>query len=593
MNSSNCYRVQIMCGDRLAYEGKLDPFDLPFTAKEHLPVCWHEDVELAVSRDVPDQEARLKLGDEVVGHLPCGIKSIRRTLTMPFRSELGESPLSVEHKCGGDDEDGLAPSYEPVIRVIFQVRPKPEVYRDYMVMMGDLDSIHQGLAQDVISRGSIPRGVLHKAVTPLYPQAILETLETVHAKLSRAVANIAQQPSSVLVSERTYTSYRPGDRTDASTISSLARGSGGVSGRRVTRLGRVWLRRSVIAQDIEEHRHIAHGIRSLANKAGELAGHCSKMAAFLDSTGSDWSSAPAGEQSVYEIRDLPRVQALTECADRTRVVQEAYRSLLSGHSFLKHAARPRTSFGPTPIFQGRAAYRQAYRALLEARNRLGILVDGERIRMHYRSLPALYEYWCFMKTYMHLRGCLGQSIPKDTFSIIDDVYCPELQGGQSFVFHPAPAVEVKITYTPSIHPWPTALRNRDEYGATLTSRPLRPDILLEVRREGSPPACMVLDAKSADVFDSYKRLRELSDYSRQVFHVPTGTQPIRYVCLLHRDRGSRRTDNIPQSLHSSVNAHNISFIGASPCVPEFIGQIPEDLARMLDLFLEQQVGRCG
>jgi predicted component of viral defense system (DUF524 family) len=246
-------------------------------------------------------------------------------------------------------------------------------------------------------------------------------------------------------------------------------------------------------------------------------------------------------------------------------------------------------FGPTPAFLGRAAYRAVYRALLEARQLLGVLVDADEARLYHRNLATLYEYWCFLRTIAHLRDRFGSAGARHSFSLIDDIYRPELAPGQEFRFAVGHSVVVVATYQPEFHPTREARAQGDRYAASLTAYPLRPDITIEVARPERPPVLLVLDAKSTDSFSAVK-LRDMTDYARQIFELETHRQPIRQVFLLHRDREARTLSNLPGYLRGRHIDRQAMVLGAIPCVPERVGNTPPLLALVIDRFLQLYAG---
>ena len=262
-----------------------------------------------------------------------------------------------------------------------------------------------------------------------------------------------------------------------------------------------------------------------------------------------------------------------------------FQATLRRHPFLADAGQPRTDFGPTPAFLGRPAYREVYRALVRARQALGVVLDGDDVRIGHRSLPTLYEYWCFLRAVGHLQKRFGRTGSNLNFTLIDDIYRPDLAPGQQFRFEAGDA-KILATYEPEIRPWREAMERGERLGASLTRESLRPDITIEVARGSSPSAVLVLDAKSTDAFTP-RKFREMADYSRQVFDPRTGRQPIRQVFLLHRDRLAPNWENLPGYLAGERPASpDAAILGAVGCVPDRMKETPGPLARVIDRFLE-------
>lgn len=588
MSSSSFYKVQILRGAHPIFSRRIDAFEVPFTTPVAGTVQWDHALRLIVEREATDSALRVELGNEVVGHIDPGATDLHRHLGRPFRNELGESCLLLREVPPEEDPTGAAG--REVARIRFQVQAREAVERDFGVMIRDLQQVHEGLARDVLSRGKISMGTDSATTSVLNPETALRTLESILERLREAVDDIARQPSTALVTSGARQWYRPGDRVDTRTVDSALRSGHSQFDRqgRLEKPGKVRIRRTVKSLDIPEHRLIAAGIRSLSRKARAVADHCSRMAQLIAQEKENWGEAGPEEESVFEQRDLPRMKVLRRQEEEALELAESFRRLLKRRQFLEQAAPPRRPFRSTPLFHGRTAYRRAYQALREARTEVGVLVDGDSVKLRYRSLPELYEYWCYIKTVSLLKETLGSPEAHGTFELIDEVYRPELKPGQRFLFRSPSHPTVEVVYNPSIPPWEQAVAQGEELGATLTRRPLRPDILISVRREGEPPHCLALDAKSTENFQAVEKWREMSDYSRQIFHVGSGTQPVRWVLLLHRDRDSGPITNLPPSYESPASGDGPVLIGGIPCIPEKLGAAPTHLLRAVRAFLGRE-----
>jgi hypothetical protein len=454
-------------------------------------------------------------------------------------------------------------------------------------MIEDAARVHEGLAHDVLGRGKHQRGLSRRAISRLDPAGTLKHLERIGNRLTAALRNIARQPSTALDRSITVARYRGGDRVDSNTIRSMARDPAtrvAASGRALA-LGKVAVRRSSLSEDLPEHRHIAETIRNLAQRALAVGRYCRQAADLIRAQEIDRSVEQEGETSVYAQRDLPRVETFEELEAEAHRLAGRFQEIVRSHRFLDRAGPPRTAFGPTPVFLGRPAYREVYRLLLDAVTPLGLLVDGNSIRLAYRNLATLYEYWCYLRTVGCLREKYGTSKSRGSFTVIDEIYRPELTPGQQFRFEAGAEVTVVATYVPTFLPWKAAQARCKDFGATLTREPLRPDITIEVRRRGRVPVMMVLDAKSTEHFTP-ARFREMSDYARQIVDPRTGYQPVKQVFLLHRDRSSRPLANIPGYLAGRSIAPDTQVLGAVPCIPEYVNTATQGLQRILDRFLK-------
>jgi hypothetical protein len=587
MTTSSSFEIVILGEHRVLYTRSVDALAVPHVVRDLLPLDAGQPFAVVVRRTPPDgTRLRLRLGTEAIAETQSNSAECSSGLQAWLRDEFGESRIVVEREVeAGTDR------FETVFELGIAVSPRPEVTRDFRVMIEDLAAVHKGLAQDVVGRSMFRSGWLGGPVTLLYPEALVDQLETLFSRLEHSLDHIARQPSVVLDRTMRQEHYRGGSRTDTRSVSSAARDPRTRLSQagRIASLGKVVLRGMVVSEDLPEHRHIADGLRRLSVRAESLAGHCERAAELLQAEEARWGHPAPGRQSVFEQRDLPRLQALRELAGRARSLAGRFRHLLEQNRFLAEAGPPRTPFGPTPAFLGRAAYREVYRALLEARQFLGVLVDADEARLVHRNLADLYEYWCFVRTIAHLRDRFGAAGARQSFSLIDDIYRPELAPGQEFRFALGRGAAVVATYQPEILPWREARQRGERYGASLTANPLRPDIILEILSPLRPPVMLVLDAKSTDAFATVK-LRDMTDYARQVFEIETNRQPVRQVFLLHRDREARTLSNLPGYLRGRRIDRHAMALGAVPCVPERVGHTPPLLALVIDRFLQVYAG---
>ncbi len=586
MSSSRWYEFILIKDGHLVRKARRDALELPWHPRETLPVRASETLGMTIRRP-PEGAAplRLRLGNEVVAAAPPGCSEFRMPDQAWFWNEIGESVLTVEEEAESESGDGEV-TYSPVCEVLLEVVPRPEVDRDFRVMLEDIATVHEALARDLIGRAFLRRGLGTTEATRLPPRVILERLRELHAELEHALGQIAGQPSVLLARTTRPGRYRGGDRLDTAAVVSAVRdpatriGPGG----RVLALGRVTTRVPVLSEDLPEHRHMAEALRRLARQADELARYCDRGAELLGEEELRWGSTRPDRPSVFAQRYLPRVAALGEVARGARALADDFTGLLARHAFLRTAGPPRTPFGPTPAFLGRAAYREVYRALARARQPMGARVEGEEVRLGYRNLATLFEYWCFLKTIAHLSERFGRPQAWTSLALVDAHYRPDLKPGQEIRFPLPGARAVVATYEPEIHPWKAAQRRGDRLGASLTANPLRPDITIEVRGPGETATVLVLDAKSTDHFQMGVHGGG-TDYARQVFEPQTMRQPVRQVFYLHRDRTLDPLVNLPYYLTGRPVPAEALISGAVPCIPEKVGAVPELLAVVIDRFL--------
>lgn len=588
MTTSRSFEILLRGQGRVLFARTPDALDLPLAVPELFPLPAEEPFAVVVRRPEGDRtRLRIRLGNETVAEAPPGAVWCETPLEPWLRNEFGESRVAVERA-----PELEAERFEPLFELGIAIDPRPEVAEDFRVLVEEVAAVHEGLARDVLARSSGGLGPAGGPVSVLDADAQLRRLETLHERFHSVLARVAGQPSVVLQRVTRLGHYRGGDRCDARGVAVAVRDPRTrVDDRgRVTSLGKMPVRGVTSTSDVPEHRHLADGLRRLARRADALAGHCQRAAELLQVEEDRWGATVAGRPSVFEQRDLPRIQVLGERAAAGRRLADGFRELLRLHDFLAAAGPPRSRLGPTPAFLGRPAYREAYRLLLEARKVLGVLIDRDAARFTCRSLESLHEYWCFLRTVRHLRERFGSPQAHATFSLVDDIYRPELAPGQEFHFRAGADVVVTAAYQPEFRPWAEARARGEPLGASLTRNPLRPDITVTVRRGDRPPVILVLDAKVTDLFTPVK-LRDLTDYARQVFELATGRQPVRQVFLLHRDRRALPVANVPGYLKGRHIDRSAMIVGGVRCVPERSGRTPPWLARVIDRFVEVYAGR--
>jgi hypothetical protein len=576
------YQIGIYSRGTRIYRRDVDVLDAPFADPAAMTVEYHKELSFRVT--APDSSRRLRI---CLATDPIAVGEPGATLSVPgecwFFNEIGESEIRVEVEDFQESNQ-----FSPVLRIPVVIVPHPETQAHFEVMITDLTKIHAGLAHDVVSRGIIRRGAMTSDISELTPEHTLAELDTAFDRLKTVLRKISRQPSRILKNETVEAHYRSGDRVSMGALYAMLLSPGTIvdGNGQLRRLGKTRVGRPVSSEDLAEHRHIAHRIRGMATTCEGLARHCGMMAAKLGEEVERWGNRGSDGVSVFEQRDMPRIDRLRNLQQRSHDLAERFLALVNSHTFLRNAGRPRTRFRPTPIFLGRPAYREAFTILYEARKLLGVMVDGESIQSSYRSLASLYEYWCFMNVVSCLRRILGNPVSNDSFVLVDAIYRPELKPGQSFVFESGRR-RITVTYEPSIYEWRVARRRGDRYGATMVhpDRPLRPDILIEVDVPSRPTYAIVLDAKSTSNF-SDRNFQHISDYARQIIHLFSATQPVRAVFLLHRDSRKNEHSNLPFDLRSRVDRWQFQEVGALACIPEQVGAVPELLERLLRRLLD-------
>jgi hypothetical protein len=576
---SNSYSFGIDVNGISVLSVSLDTFQLPYQSPEYVLVKAMDKLRFSFSRSFSGSSVRLKLGDEQVALCTEESKICVSSEESWLYNEIGESCLIAEQQSPEDEK-----SFYSIFEVQFLIEPRSSVARDFDVMVEDLTRIHENLAHDVIAKSHIRYGIRSSGTLRLIPITILGKLSSLYNRIFDVVNLISAQPSHVLRKSREISRYRPGDQIEAVGLSSFPENTFDINGN-VISISKGHIRRPFLTSDTPEHRHLAFGIRLLEKRAADIAQHFDERAEILYKDAIRWGTTSSNKPSVFHQVIAPKIDQLEEYACKAKRISSDLGNLRAAHSFLYEAGEPRTPFCMTPTFRGRAAYRAAYEVLSDARALLGVLIDGDAIKVAHRSLSSLYEYWCFIKTVELLANRLGTPFPDPTIKLIHGVYRPELLPGQKFVFEGQHGKTVVVSYEPDINPWDQAIRRNEVYGASLTSKPLRPDIMIEILSSSNKTVVLILDAKSTDRFTSDK-FRDTSDYSRQIIELKGLCMPVKQVFLLHRDALCKEVLNLPTYFQQNDLADNISIIGGVACLPEYTGCVPEGLEKIIDKFLE-------
>lgn len=548
-------------------------------------------LSVTVGRADAARRLRVRLGFETMAAAGEGVALLRTQPAPWFHAEFGESLLVVEEEGEpGEGSEDDAP-FAALFRVLFQVRARPEVERDYRVMLEELERVHLGLATDILGRTQMRRGLGPSGVRPLHAPEIVREMENAERRLAAALDLIARQPSTALTREGRAGRWRPGDRADARLAAALAQAgvvppsAGGAVGGSCLPVLRV--QRPASTTDIPEHRHLAEGLRALSRRASRVADRCRETASSYRAAEARWGPRAGTEGSVFEERDLPRARVMDELATRSDRLSSAFGALRTRSDFLSEAGLPRTAFGPTPLFLNRPAYREAYEALRDASGPLGLLVDTGPLAMSLRNLATLYEYWCFICVIDSLRTRFGSPVGDEgpaLAEVYDEIYRPDLRPGQRIEFDGGKLGSVAVCYEPDFLPVREARARRARFAASLTGSALRPDIVVEVARD-EEVNLLLLDAKSTDSF-TMEHLRAVADYLIQIHETGTGRQPARQLFLLHRDAAARPACSLPGYLDGRTSAADALVKGAIPVVPAQVDAELPHLENVLTRFFD-------
>ncbi|MBN1444101.1 MAG: hypothetical protein JXA90_15430, partial [Planctomycetes bacterium] len=332
-----------------------------------------------------------------------------------------------------------------------------------------------------------------------------------------------------------------------------------------------------LTTDIEEHRHIRAAILRLAERSASLSRYCHRAILLLEEDEGRWS------EDVLRQKTKPRIESLERILDQALDLQSRFRKLLSRVPFIAQASAPRTPLRPTPIFLGRPPYREVYRALLETLRYVGGRLDSDALRVRFRNIATLYEYWLFVKVVGLLREMYGPPVGDRAFSLIDEVYRPELAPGQRFRFRLPHGDILTATYEPDFPP--VTARSPERYRSALTSGTLRPDVTLELSLPGRAPVVLALDAKSGPRFHKAQdRLQQTAHYLWLVHDPQTGHQPIRQLFLVHRDLEVPALCNVTGYLEGRISPAEARILGAVPAQPGEVEALRNVILRFLETF---------
>jgi len=554
----------------------VESWEIPAEFPERPEVRANRPVELTLRRGPTNALLRVRVEADELMRLTRDRDEWTVQLTESLRDQYGLADLVVE-EASADDPD----VWSPVLSLTLSITAEAAFERLHEALVRELEDVHLALARDVVSRTWRPRGARgSNDVRSFRPEDDVSKLDEIHARLERALDRIGEQPSRSLYRTRVVGRWRPGDRVSSHAAhrmvvtGEIRRGADG----RIAAPTRALVDRPRLATDIEEHRHLRSGILRLAERSASLARYCSRAIDLLEEDQVRWSG-PAFEQ-----RTRPRVESLDAIRSSSEDLQCRFRRLVERLPFLRDAGPPRTKLHPTPVFLGRPAYRDAYRALVEARQHAGGRFDASGLRARFRNLATLYEYWVFVKTVGLLREICGPPDGDGAFTLIDEVYRPELAPGQQFHFRLSRGDTLTATYEPDFPPL-AARGPRRGYYAAMVSAPLRPDVTIELSVPHRPPAILALDAKSGPRFTRpQERLQEASRYLWLVHDPTNGHQPIRQLFLVHRDRDTAPISNVPGYLEARVSPADARILGAVPAQPGETDHLRNVILRFLETF---------
>jgi hypothetical protein len=589
MASSSSFDLVIAQRGRTVAAARSDPYRT-VTARGTEDVDGSQPITVSVAR-TGDTTSQLcvRLGTVAVLIVAPGQAAARADFN-GLDGEFGDAVFVCEESIDDDAGEDAVPRVE----IAVPVRATDSLRRFQEAVIADLERIHTGIALDVLSR-TMHRRALRRGAESVVPEAAVARIEEQTARLSNAIKRIGEQPSFSLVRDLRPQRWRPGTRIRLSLIGDVVRDPATrFEGGRFLALGRVLSESVRTSTDIAEHRHIRAGIVRLRSRCRGLQDWCARAEAQYQQESARWGG-DRGPGSIHAQEIAPRIEVLRRIARRAETVGQALGRLLQEHAFLQESGLVRTQLGPTPIFLGRRPYRDAFEALRQIASVATISGIGEDVRVRFKALSRLYEYWCFVRVVEMLGEMIGPPVLPGSFRVVDDFYRPDLDPGQTFRFTAPEGLVVFVTYEPTIRPegWrPEARalpgearggavrRPSDSWVSTLSSAPLRPDVLIEVVAPGRPTIALILDAKSTRAFNR-DRLWEASDYRTRILDPSTGRQPVRHVFMVHPNPSIPPIESLPGYLAGARGAIDNSIIGA-------VGFSPEDTSpghRVLSRFL--------
>ena len=530
-------------------------------------------VELTLRRGRVRSLLRVLLENEELMRLPPERREWTLQLGEKLRDQYGLADLVIE-EAGSRDRT----QWTPLLLVTLTLEADPRFQQLHEALVAELEEVHQALARDVVGPTHHRRG------SQTDPGAVrvdgdLKELDEAYDRLDRSLSKIAERPQRALHRQRILGRWRPGDNVSAAAFDRLAheedirRDSSG----RLVVPRRVLLDRPRLATDIEEHRHIRVGLLRLAGRCSSLSRYSSRAICLLEEEEGRWSEE-ALRQKIH-----PKIDSLSKIHETARLLTEKFRRLAERFPFIQRASAPRTPFRPTPLFLGRPAYREVYRALLESSRHANLGYESDALRVRFRNLATLYEYWVFVKVVGLLRVMHGAPVGDRGFSLIDEFYRPELTPGQQFRFHLAQGDVLTATYEPDFPP--VTARARERHRAAFASAPLRPDVTLELNIPGRSPAILALDAKSGPRFrKAQERLQSSSGYVWQIHDPQTGHQPLRQLFLVHRDLEEPPVCNVTGYLDGRVSPTDSRILGAVPAQPGKTRELENVIMRFLETY---------
>ena len=208
--------------------------------------------------------------------------------------------------------------------------------------------------------------------------------------------------------------------------------------------------------------------------------------------------------SWWQREDEPRLRELANVLE-TLSVLDAEVIRLTRQPFLPYSPPLREAPRATPLFRSHRAYAVAFQTIVSHFRAYRVELDGAHMLARARSLPVLYEWWCFLQVLKILQSALtmaespGDSAdsPFRRLGAERDRFVIDFMTDQWTDFHDRTGRLVRLRYVPLYRS--RAYDLAQGYGLLGPETEATPDLTLEIYPAGAddvPPETMiVLDAK--------------------------------------------------------------------------------------------------
>lgn len=366
-----------------------------------------------------------------------------------FRSQVGDSRFIV-----GDGESTL--------EVMVEVRPtKLDYFTDYEDLLEAVSGLARQLVLEFLRATTKGAGAQHESDAGQLEWVLL--LRSEIASLERALDYIAATPHRQLVRESRLLPSDSIRRPSTATRRAIARGRG--EGEWITSAGVGRHRARLPASAPYETSDNAEN-RWIRQQLERAVAALSTLRQSFEATLVRRAGQKASVRSDAIASELKSMEdMLSPYLTRSPLVESPGAVL---HSF--------TSL----TLQGRPGYREAYQSLM--RLNMSLTVGGDALNVPVSDLSELYEIWCFV--------AVIQQVSRALDLVVDVSDLVELRdNGIRLSVAPGVTSTVKLQGKAG---YATVSYNR-EY--RMLSGIQRPDIVIELVREGTPPVLLLLDAK--------------------------------------------------------------------------------------------------